>query len=206
RYDRDNKAPALAYRVDYSKGEFDGFGFAGVHGKSFGQNIDLFEVDGYYIRGDWTLQGQVGWGRLKNGAPNGDASWTGASGLAGYALSPRLKATVRADYIQNDKNGGGTFGSVPVCDEAGVCIADGRNGFGPKMIFDGEAGSWTADPSGKGLNRYALSTGLSYLYGLNTTFKVEYRLDGANGGAFIDKDGNWRKTNQLFGTSVVVSF
>ena len=28
------KAPVLAYRVDYSKGEFSGFGFAGVHGKT----------------------------------------------------------------------------------------------------------------------------------------------------------------------------
>ena len=27
-----NKTPALVYRVDYAKGEFQGFGFAGVHG------------------------------------------------------------------------------------------------------------------------------------------------------------------------------
>ena len=29
-----NKAPVIAYRVDYAKGEFQGFGFAGVHGKA----------------------------------------------------------------------------------------------------------------------------------------------------------------------------
>lgn len=207
RYDRDNKAPVLAYRVDYSKGEFDGFGFAGVHGKSFNSRIDLFEVDGYYMRGDWTLQGQLGWGRLENGAANGDASWVGVSGLVGYAFTPRLKGTVRADYVKNDKNGGGMFGSVPVCDEdTGLCVADGRNGFGPKMVFDDTTATWGADPSGKGLNRYALSMGMSYLYGMNTTFKVEYRLDGANGDAFIGVNGNYRKTNHLLGTAVVVTF
>ena len=29
-----NKAPVFTYRVDYSRGEFQGFGFAGVHGKA----------------------------------------------------------------------------------------------------------------------------------------------------------------------------
>jgi Putative beta-barrel porin-2, OmpL-like. bbp2 len=208
RYDRDNGAPVLAYRVDYSKGEFDGFGFAGVHGKTFGTRIDAVEVDGYYIRGDWTLQGQLAWGRIRDGAANGDAEWTGLSGLAAYNFSPRLKGIVRADYVRNDKNGGGMFGSVPACadDDCTSLIADGRNGFGPKMAFDDVAGTWGADPSGKGLNRHALSLGLSYLYGLNTTFKVEYRLDGASGPAFLDRDGNYVKTNQLLGTSVVVTF
>ncbi|MEP6876180.1 MAG: DUF3138 family protein, partial [Burkholderiales bacterium] len=66
------KSPVFAYRVDYSKGEFAGFGFAGVHGKAanfstaavdpisgevIAQNdsrLDLFELDGYFIRGDLT--------------------------------------------------------------------------------------------------------------------------------------------------------
>ncbi|MGA1286256.1 MAG: DUF3138 family protein, partial [Rubrivivax sp.] len=39
RYDRDNRAPVLAYRVDYSRSEFDGWGVAGVEGKSFNQRI-----------------------------------------------------------------------------------------------------------------------------------------------------------------------
>jgi hypothetical protein len=208
RYDRDNKAPVLAYRVDYSKGEFDGFGFAGVHGKSFGARIDAFEIDAYYIRGDWTLQGQLAWGRIRDGAADGDAEWAGLSGLAAYNFTPRLKGTVRADYVKNDKNGGGIFGSVAGCGDADCTslVADGRNGFGPKMVFDDVSATWVADPSGKGLNRHAVSFGLSYLYGLNTTFKVEYRLDGASGNAFIGENGNYRKTNHLLGTSVVVTF
>ena len=208
RYDRDNQAPVLAYRVDYSKGEFDGFGFAGVHGKSFGSRIDTFEVDGYYTRGDWSLQGQIGVGRIRDGAANGDAEWAGLSALVSYSFSPRLKGTVRADYVKNDKNGGGIFGSVPACgdDDCNTLVADGRNGFGPKMAFDSNTATWGADASGKGLNRHAVSMGLAYLYGLNTTFKVEYRLDGANGPAFIGENGNYRKTNHLLGTSVVVTF
>ncbi len=114
RYDHANSAPVFAYRADYSMGEYSGIGFAGVNGKSFGNRIDTFELDGYFIRGDWTLQGQFGIGRLKNGAASGDAKWTGLSGLVGYNFTPRFKGTVRADYIKNDANGGGIFGSAPV--------------------------------------------------------------------------------------------
>lgn len=222
RYDRDNKAPAFVYRVDYSKGEFDGFGFAGVHGKTFGARVNAVEVDAYYIRGDWTLQGQIGAGRLADGAAAGDARWAGLSALAGYQITPRLKAIARADLIRNSRNGGGILGSVPntACDlperdnagaltgnrlATGVC-ADGRNGFGPAMTLAADSGEWEPDPSGKGLNRHALSLGLNYLYGLNTTFKVEYRIDGASGNAFFYPDGSWRKRNHLIGTSVVVTF
>ena len=222
RYDRDNRAPVLAYRVDYWLGEFGGWGLAGVHGSSFDARIDTLEADFYWERGNWAYQGQAGIGRLRDGAADGDAEWAGLSGLASYAITPRLKALVRADVIKNDKNGGGIFGSVPnfECELPerdddgnltggtivdGVC-PDARNGFGPKMVLAADSGEWEPDPSGKGANRYALSLGLNYRYGLNTTFKVEYRLDGADGYVFQYTDGSWHKRNHLFGTSVVVSF
>ena len=77
--DAGNKTPMLAYRVDYSRGEYQGFGFAGVHGKAVNFNedingdgsvygesrVNLFEVDGYFIRGDWTVQGQLSYGPAK---------------------------------------------------------------------------------------------------------------------------------------------
>ena len=57
-----------AFRVDYSKGEFDGFGVAGVLGSApnfvngeqddgsvNNSNLGLIEIDGYFIRGDWTV-------------------------------------------------------------------------------------------------------------------------------------------------------
>lgn len=208
------KAPVLAYRVDYSRGEFQGFGFAGVHGKAanFTENVvdpitseviaqkdsrvDLFEFDAYFIRGDWTVQGQLSYGQQKNAAISVDpvtgelrtAKWWGLSTLAAYKWTPRFETTARLDYINNKKNGGGLLGYT---------AADDRNGIGPDPAGDPEVGA----------NRTALTLGASYLFNANTTFKAEYRLDRANLPVFVDvKDGSYSKSNHLFGASVLVSF
>jgi hypothetical protein len=215
-------APALAYRVDYSKGEFNGFGFAGVHGKApnFSGNIldadgnsvaqtdsriDLFEADAYFIRGDLTVQGQLSYGRQRKAsitpAEDGslrDATWYGASALLAYKFIPRWEMIGRFDYLRNSKNGGGLLGYT---------ASDSRNGIGPGMVRDADTGEWAVADANKGSNRTALSLGLSYLYNLNTTFKAEYRMDRANQAVFLDvRSGEYRKTNNVFGTSVVVSF
>ena len=211
-----NNTPVLTYRVDYSKGEFNGFGFAGVHGKATNfraddgvgnpvtlapydlrdTSVNLFEADGYFIRGDWTVQGQFSYGRQRSAGITADpvsgelrdAKWWGASGLVAYKFTPRFEGTARLDYVKNDKNGGGLLG---------YNFADGRNGLGPDPAGDPEVGA----------NRTALTLGLSYLFDLNTTFKVEYRLDRANLPVFeYLKDGSMRKSNSLFGASVLVSF
>lgn len=207
------KTPVLAYRVDYAKGEFHSMGFAGVHGKAqnFTQNVvdaatgevigqpesrlDTFEIDGSFIRGDWTLQGQASIGRQRKAAitlgANGqlrDAYWWGVSGLAGYKITPRLETVARLDYINNHRNGGGLL------TYAG---ADYRNGIG----FDPNG-----DPE-RGANRTALSLGVSYALDLSTVLKAEYRIDRASVPVFLYVDsGEYKKTNQLLGASVVVSF
>jgi hypothetical protein len=207
------KAPVLAYRVDYSRGEFQGFGFAGVHGKAANltenildvngdvvaqknSRLDLFEVDAYFIRGDWTVQGQVSFGKQKKAAVSvdpvtgelRDASWWGLSTLAAYKWSPRFETTARLDYLNNKKNGGGLLGFTG---------ADDRNGIGPDPAGDPEIGA----------NRTAFTLGASWLFNLNTTFKAEYRLDRASQPVFINvKDGSYSKTNQMLGASVLVSF
>ncbi len=216
------KAPVFAYRVDYSRGEFQGFGFAGVHGKAanfrgfddsqpdgIGINpvslepystkntrLDLFEFDAYFIRGDWTVQGQVSFGKQKNAAITADpttgdlrdSSWWGLSTLAAYKWTPRFETTARLDYLNNKKNGGGLLGFTG---------ADDRNGIGPDGAGDPEVGS----------NRTALTLGASWLFNLNTTFKAEYRLDRASQPVFINvKDASYGKTNHLLGASVLVSF
>ncbi len=212
-----NKTPVITYRVDYSRGEFQGFGFAGVHGKAANfraddgvgnpvtglpydlkdTRVDLFEFDAYFIRGDWTVQGQLSVGQQKNAAVTADpvsgdlraAKWWGLSALAAYKWEPRFETTARFDYIDNKKNGGGLLG---------YNFADDRNGIGPDLAGDPEVGA----------KRTALTLGASYLFNLNTTFKVEYRIDRANLPVFVDvKDGvTYSKTNQLFGASVLVSF
>lgn len=215
-----NKAPALAYRVDYARGEFQGFGFAGVLGKAANLRADetgdtdtllfpndagrdtalgLFEFDAYFIRGDFTWQGQLALGTQKKAAITADpvsgelrdASWTGLSTLVAYKFEPRLEGIARLDYIQNKKNGGGLLG---------FAFADGRNGIGPVAPERG------GDPE-VGANRMALSLGMSYLLNLNTTIKAEYRLDRANLAVFENvKDGTFKKSNQVLGASMVVSF
>lgn len=220
------KGSVLTYRVDYSKGEYQGFGFAGLHGKAANFRADdgvgnpvtgdpydtrntalnIFEVDAYFIRGDWTVQGQIGIGQQKRAAITADpvtgdlrdSRWVGVSGLAAYKISPRLEGIVRADYIKNDKNGGGLLGYT---------FADDRNGIGPGFVFDDTTGTWITGDAEKGVNRSAVSFGLSYLFNMNTTFKAEYRLDRASEAVFVDvKDGSYKKSNHLLGASVVVSF
>ncbi len=215
--DAGNKNPVFAYRVDYSRGEFQGFGFAGVHGKATNFNepnadesayaesrVDLFEFDAYFIRGDWTVQGQLSLGRHKRAAATPDADgnlrtaqWVGVSGLAAYKFTPRFEGTLRADHIRNRKNGGGLLGYQ----------SDDRNGIGPGVAgFDADGATIFVDPE-RGANRSALSMGVSYLFDLNTTFKAEYRLDRASEAVFLNvKDGTYRKNNQLFGVSVLVAF
>ena len=228
-----NKQPVLIYRVDYSKGEFSGFGFTGLHGKganfaadgsyqkdtgqvdadgnpifaeaffdSAGKNtmMHLLEVDAYFTRGDWSLFGQASYGQQKRAAifnSDGtlrDARWWGLSGTVAYKITPRLEGTLRADYVNNTKNGGGLLG---------YSSDDGINGIGRGVLADGSFAKGEAT----GTNRYALSLGLSYRVDENATFKLEYRMDGASQPVFSNPDATrYSKSNQLFGASMVVSF
>ncbi|MFN9744832.1 MAG: DUF3138 family protein [Betaproteobacteria bacterium] len=229
-----NNTPVLVYRVDYSKGEFSGFGFSGLHGKipnfaadgtyvgdtgevdpvtgdpvlgdlpfaTAGKNTmaHLFEVDAYFIRGDWSLYGQVSFGQQKGAAiynSDGqlrDARWWGLSGTAAYKITPRLEGVLRADYIANKKNGGGLLG---------YSFDDDINGIGRGLDADGNF----AKGESVGSNRWALTMGLNYLYDENTILKFELRQDGASQPVFYDtKSSRYYKSNTLLGASVVVSF
>ncbi len=206
---RGQKKPGITYRADHAKGEFLGFGFAGTHTFERGSKINLLEVDGYFTRGDWTLQGQIGTGTAQGLASNeGKASWTGLSALAAYKVTPRMQLVGRADYIWNRKNGGGVLGAYG--DSEGP---DGTNGFGLPMALDG-----SATDGERGVNRYALSAGVNYLIsgnhtpgsGLWTTgtwFKTELRYDGATGPVFMQaRDGSYKKSNVTLFSSLVFAF
>lgn len=216
------RSPVMAYRVDYSRGEFQGFGFAGVHGKAANfadpaggkSRVDLMEFDAYFIRGDWTLQGQLSYGAQKGAAivPDPvtgdlrDARWSGLSALAAYKFTPRLEGIARVDMVRNARNGGGLLGYTGYWDPVNLSHGDNRNGIGVDPTID-----CVTDPTvaacNTGANRSALSMGLSYLWDMNTTLKVEYRLDRANLPVFWDVGGAvYRKNNSLLGASVVVSF
>jgi hypothetical protein len=213
RFGKSDQSPIVTYRADYAKGEYSGFGFAGQHGKAANVKTNMFEVDGYFVRGDWSLFGQVSAGSLGTGSTK--AKWTGASALAAYKLMPRLELIARVDLINNKKNGGGVFGSMPSeenCPEfvatgtssAGACT-DGVNGFGSGM-FDDTANSGYWLPTGNGVNRSALSLGLNYQHTSNVSFKAEIRQDRASGAVFVQQDGSYRRSNRTLGLSTVVSF
>ena len=206
------KSPMLAYRGDYSINEYAGIGFSGVHGKAANlvngtgdTGLNLFEVDGYYTRGDWTAQGQISYGQQSKAAiaTKSDGSlqtarWVGVSGLTAYKFTPRLEGVVRADYIYNRKNGGGMLGFA----------CDSLNGIGAGGFIDTDIDGNTICPSGShGANRYALSVGGNFQFNEYTLFKLEYRFDGATKRVFEYVDnGTFKKTNHLFGAQMVVSF
>ncbi|MFC6522457.1 DUF3138 family protein [Undibacterium arcticum] len=184
----DRRAPALHWRVDYIPGEYWGVGASGVHGKTSGTtSVNYADIDTFFIRGDWSLFGQVEAGLAKGHAFDGrDSRWVGLSGLAAYKFTPSLEGIVRLDYIKNDKNGGGT----PNLLSSGTCQADSgptacgdyRNGFGPGI--DNTTGLIN-DPN-KGANRYALTLGLDYAMTANAMLKFEVRYDRATQNTFFD--------------------
>jgi hypothetical protein len=205
------KGSVLAWRVDYARGEYQGFGLAGVYGQApnfvnetGNTNLGLIEVDGYFIRGDWTVQGQLSYGYQKDAAITPDAngnfrtaSWYGLSTLAAYKFTPRFEGVGRFDYLNNSRNGGGLLGYG----------ADSGNGIGPNGNLGCEAGVVYVSGCDEGANRYALSVGFNYVFNEYTMFKAEYRYDWANQPVFLYVDnGSYRKSNSVLGASVVVSF
>ena len=152
------KGSVLAVRVDYARGEYQGFGLAGVYGQApnfvngyacddgtpANSNLGLIEVDGYFIRGDWTVQGQLSYGYQKDAAITANASgglqtasWYGLSTLAAYKFTPRFEGVGRFDYLNNGKNGGGLLG---------YGIDDG-NGIGPDGNLGCVQGAAAVDPA-----------------------------------------------------------
>ena len=209
--------PVFVCRGDYTGGEFWGLGFACLGGKktNFNGTKDTLaltaEIDGWYTRGDVTLNAQVSYGQQEKAAvtvdPNtGDfrtAQWFGASVLAAYKVTPRLEGVLRADYIYNQKHGGGLFDWV---------ASDPTQGVGPDPFGDPE----------KGADRYAVTAGFSYALDPSVVWKAEYRYDGATKKVFGNKaaildfangdapgtsaDAKYKNNNSLVSTSLVFSF
>lgn len=229
--DQRERSPVFAYRVDYSRGEFQGFGFAGVHGKAANfrpyddttasglaanpitgddysgrdSTVHLFEFDAYFIRGDWTAQAQLSFGTQRKAAITSDPVTGDLRDARWWGISTLAahKFTPRFEGIARmDFISNRKNGGGLL----GYTASDDRNGIGPGWTDDG-TGTWTQNDPEKGTNRYALSLGVGYLFNLNTTLKAEYRLDRATEAVFLDaKNGGYKKTNHLIGLGVVVSF
>jgi opacity protein-like surface antigen len=212
--------PMFVFRGDYGMGEYWGIGFAGSAGyktnyRAAPDGLDpvldgkdslytSIELDAWYTRADWTFNGHVAYGSQKKAAitadPNTgalrDATWYGISALAAYKFTQRVEGVLRADYISNQKNGGGLLDYT---------VPDAVNGIGPDQ---------NGGDQEKGADRYAVTAGLNYAFNSNVTFKFEYRYDGATQNVFGNKDvlsgtgtdPKYGKSNSLLGTAAVFSF
>ncbi len=222
------RAPALVFRADYSVPGYDNadIGFWGLVGKLPNSNVSpadlttplfatgtstarMFEVDGYLTKGNWGYYGQVGYGEQTGAAYNGDtAKWWGLSGLLTYNFTPRFLGLIRADYLNNSKNGGGLPGGYMNGSSSNASLGgssfNGVNGFGPDPVCIANSANPSTCP---GANRYALTVGWNYLLTQSTTLKMEYRYDRSNLATFYNvSDGSFKNSNNLLAASVVVSF
>jgi hypothetical protein len=160
------------------------------------------EVDGWYTRGAVTFNAHANIGSQQHAAVTADgagrlrdAQWFGLSALAAYKFNPKLQGILRADFIYDQKNGGGLLDWT---------AADGGNGVGP----DQKGG----DPD-KGADKYAVTVGLGYTLSANVTLKAECRFDGATQNVFGNQDAivggsspKFSKSNALAATQVVFFF
>jgi len=186
------RSVGFAGRADWFINEYAYVGMSLAHG-SMNRNFDIIAVDGGFARGDWSFNGQLTTGVQHAAAANGnDAEWTGVSGLVSYKINPRLQLLARADYIDNSKNGGGTY-----VDNQGA----GGFGLGPELDATG-----TAINNDVGASLTRLTLGTNYQINPNTQWKLEYRLDQSSGNNFQDKDGTFHKDKTSIGTSLVLSF
>jgi len=193
------RSVALAYRADWFINEFSYIGLSGLHG-SVNRNFRVMAIDGGYTHGDWQFNGQLTSGWMRNAASNlDDAEWTGLSALMGYKLTPRLQLLARADYIKNDKNGGGTY--VTTNPTTGTIDAT-ANGLGPIRESDGT----TILDANSGANLTRLTLGTNYQINSNTQWKTEYRVDQSTGYNFVDSNGVPTRNRTRIGTSLVLSF
>jgi hypothetical protein len=178
-----------------------------VSGEAYSTKDSLYttvEVDAWYTRGDLTVNGHLVYGAQQKAAITADpvtgnlrdSQWFGVSALAAYKFSQRTEGILRADYLSNQKNGGGLMDWT---------AADGGNGIGP----DQNGG----DPE-KGADKYAITAAVNYALNSNVMLKFEYRYDGATQNVFGNKDAltgtgtdpKYTKSNSLVGTSAVFFF
>jgi hypothetical protein len=200
------RSPTFIYNVTYAKEEFWGFEFTGYEGKIANavlggtSRLDQFEIDGNYTRGNFDGKLQFTVGRQADAAFNGgDASWWGLSALVSQRVLPKLTLAARADYLNNEKNGGGTFNVFTPVGQ--VNPGDFVNGFG---AGDPNADGWDAS---KGANRYSLSFAATYRLTPNVALRAEYRHDHSSTSSFYYfDDQTYRKDNDIFGLQTVINF
>jgi len=212
-----SKSPTFIYNSTYAQEEYWGFEFTGYEGVVNNWNaggvshLDQFEIDTWFTRADFNTNIQYTIGRQKTAANNvdaagnrGDSGWWGISSLVSERVTSKLTLAARLDYLNDQKNGGGTFNVYnsnpfnPTLAATGV-TGDGINGFGPGQNATG------SNPLGA--NRYSLSLSSTYRLTRYAELRAELRHDVATTQAFYYfTDGTFHKTNDTVGLQTVVNF
>lgn len=229
-----NRTPTLMVRADYTYnsalylgGSFNvgrstlygpiegcetGFGYQCTSNSAYGGKFQM-ELDMTYLAADVQYNAQIDYGQQKKSAWNGGtATWWGFSALAHRKWSTaslgRMGATVRLDYLNNEKNGGG--GSGWYLSNEVAPGTDAYNGFGidpncwvNDVDTDGNSNNGV---NCKGANRWALTTAVLFYPTDQWTLKAEYRYDRANLPVFATRDGPYRKDNNVFSLQTVYAF
>lgn len=204
---------SLVAHTDSSGNTDKTYGYQGTSSNPY-SNYYFAELDATYTMTDGVLNAELDYGRQKQAAWNGgDAVWYGFSLLAHQKWNSdwfgRMGATLRYDYLNDSKNGGGGGGialssgtnSVTGGNFAGV---DTTNGFGISQACFNSSSVNGTDCSGA--TRQALTAALLFYPTDQLTLKMEIRHDWANRDVFLRNDGNYRKSNDIFAAQAVYSF
>lgn len=202
-----NTTPGLIYYIGYYQEEYWGVestiywipsaagGFGGVR---------QFEIDGNYTRGDFNTNLQFTAGGQDHAAANGgDSLWYGFSAMVSEKLGTNWTIAGRADYLNNQNNGGGIWALVNTCatgcTNPGAVTGNVTNGF----IQDLEG-----DPTGNtGTNRAALTVAATYRINPYAALRGELRRDFATTSAFYNwGSGTFQSTNNTVALQALVNF
>jgi hypothetical protein len=168
-------------------------------------NLGLFEVDGYFIRGDWTLQGQLSYGYQKAAAitPDINGNCRRPPGTACRRWQPT--SSRRGSKASGASTSSTTRATVAACSATASTPA----------TASAPTATWAAirRPVSFRLAARRVRTatrcrvGMNYVFNEYTMFKVEARYDWSNLPVFLYvDDSSYRKSNTVLGASVVVSF
>jgi len=222
-----NRTPTLAGRVDYQYTTSLDLGFSANLGRQtlyspcaaggYGYQCNGDTPFGTYVyaEGDLTYtwsnvqyNAQLDYGQLQHGAWNGGtAQWYGVSLLANKTWNTdwvgKMGASLRYDYLNDSKNGGGGAGIAYGVTGSNASI-NANNGFG----VDQQCLNASTDNGQecKGTNRSDVALDLQFFPTDKIIIKVEYRHDIANNAVFLKSDGTLSKNNDLIGTQFIYSF
>ena len=204
-----NNNAAFVFNSAYTEEEFWGVEFTGymipnapTPTGTFG-TVNSFEIDGNFTRGTFNGNLQFVAGTQQNGAYTAaannlpqDSRWFGVSMQMSERVDSRWLLAARADYLNNQANGGGIF-TLNTANAGGLTNSgDAINGFGPDSAN-----------LQNGTNRVALSLAATYRLSQYASLRSEFRRDFASTDAFYDyNSGGYQSTNNVVALQALVNF